>query len=314
MGIRLTRRGAGLGLLAGGAVALPLSRAWAEDPPTGSHIPQDSPTDVTTGHDPFEHMLAPVSINGQGPFHFLIDTGANVSCVSHELADRLMLAPGAPTQVHTTVGVRTRPSVMIDSLNVGSRTRKDVRAASMPALGPQVDGVLGVDWLVGQRLTLDFKRKSLEISRSHYDESRENHVVVPARKRQGQLTIVDADLSGHRINAMVDSGSQATICNAPLRDLVELIEHHRGQPRTPMPVKLESLVGEPFNGVMFYLPFLKLGGLTLGNVPTVYADAHIFDLWGLKKQPAIVLGMDLLTQFNAVALDYGRSEVRFDLV
>jgi hypothetical protein len=197
---------------------------------------------------------------------------------------------------------------------VGDRTRKDVRAASLPALGPKVDGVLGVDWLAGQRLVLDFKKKSLEISRSRHEESRDNHVVVPARKRQGQLTIVDADLSGHRISAMIDSGSEATICNAPLRELVEKIESHRGQPRIPVPVKLESLVGEPFTGVMFYLPFLKLGGLTLGNVPTVYADAHIFDLWGLKTQPAIVLGMDLLTQFNAVALDYGRSEVRFDLV
>jgi hypothetical protein len=196
---------------------------------------------------------------------------------------------------------------------VGDRTRRDVRAAALPTLGPQVDGVLGVDWLAGQRLMLDFKKKSLAISRSYHEQSRENHVVVPARKRQGQLTIVDADLSGHRISAMIDSGSQATICNGPLRRMVEEIEHHRGQPSVPIPVKLETLAGEPFSGIMFYLPFLRLGGLTLGNVPTVYADTHIFELWGLKEQPAIVLGMDLLTQFNAVALDYGRSEVRFDL-
>jgi hypothetical protein len=48
-------------------------------------------------------------------------------------------------------------------------------------------------------------------------------------------------------------------------------------------------------------------------VPVVYSEAHVFDLWDLKKTPALVLGMDLLTQFESVALDFGRSQVRFDI-
>jgi hypothetical protein len=112
---------------------------------------------------------------------------------------------------------------------------------------------------------------------------------------------------------MIDSGSQATICNTPLREMVQEIEHHRGPMSEHRSVRMETLAGEPFTGEMFYLPFLRLGGLSLGNVPTVYAETHIFELWGLKHEPAIVLGMDLLTQFNSVALDYGRSEVRFDI-
>jgi predicted aspartyl protease len=311
--MHLTRRGAGLGLIGGAAAALPLSNAWAQLPEISPALAEEPSTQLGAGRDPYEHMLAPVGINGQGPFHFLLDTGANVSCVSRDLAQRLMLTPGEPTAVHTAVGVRTRPSVMIDSLDVGSRKRKRVRAASMPTLGPQVDGVLGVDWLNGQRLIMDFKNKTLEITRSRTELSTREHVVVPARRRLGQLTIVDADLSGHRISAMVDSGSQATICNTPLRDLVGDVEHHRGQVLERRTVRLETLAGEPFTGEMFYLPFLRLGGLSLGNVPTVYAETHIFELWGLKHEPAIVLGMDLLTQFNSVALDYGRSEVRFDL-
>jgi hypothetical protein len=311
--MHLSRRHAALGLMAGATAALPLSKAWAQLPEISPTLVEEPTTELGAGRDLYEHMLAPVGINGQGPFHFLLDTGANTSCVSHELAERLMLTPGEPAPVHTAVGVRTRPSVVIDSLDVGARKRRRVHAASLPTLGPDVDGVLGVDWLNGQRLILDFKRKSLEITRSRAEESTHDHVVVPARKRLGQLTIVDADLSGHRINAMIDSGSQATICNTPLRKLVEEIEHHRGALSEHRAVRLETLAGEPFMGEMFYLPFLRLGGLTLGNVPTVFADTHIFDLWGLKHEPALVLGMDLLTQFNLVALDYGRSEVRFDL-
>jgi hypothetical protein len=73
------------------------------------------------------------------------------------------------------------------------------------------------------------------------------------------------------------------------------------------------VIGEPFSGELVYLPFLRLGGLQLGNVGVVHSDAHAFAIWGLADKPAILLGMDLLRQFRAVSLDFGRSQVRFDL-
>lgn len=331
----LTRRHAALGLAAGATAGLAGAQAWAQAAPTPAPAPTpaavpapapalasaaDAPaadqpsTLVDAQRDKFEHMMAPVDINGQGPFNFILDTGANVSCVSHELAERLALRPTSPAAVHTVVGVRTRPAVMIDTLKVGARNQRQVRAPSLPNFGAQVDGVLGVDWLKGQRLVLDFRKKSIEITASKAENSYGNRVVVPARRRLGQLTIVDADLSGHKIAAMIDSGAQATMCNTPLHDLVNRMEAHQPFHHQHEVVKLETIAGEPFSGEMFYLPFLRLGGLQLGNVPVVYADTHVFDLWGLKQQPAIVLGMDLLTQFDAVALDFGRSQVRFDLM
>jgi predicted aspartyl protease len=312
----LSRRDAALGLLSGAAAALPLAQAWAqphEPPVLETPDTEEPPTLLGAEKDKFEHLMAPVAINGQGPFNFILDTGANVSCISHELAERLQLAPAGSAPVHTMVGVRSRPSVLIDTLKVGARDRRSVRAPAMAFYGPQVDGVLGVDWLKGQRLVLDFRRKSIEITKSRSEISTSSRVIVPARRRWGQLTIVDADLSGHRISAMIDSGAQATLCNTPLYNLVNRLEARSPTKRPRDKVYLETIAGEPFTGEMFYLPFLRLGGLQLGNVPVVYSDAHVFDLWGLKETPAIVLGMDLLTQFESVALDFGRSEVRFDI-
>lgn len=77
---------------------------------------------------------------------------------------------------------------------------------------------------------------------------------------------------------------------------------------------MESLAGEVFVGESVFLPFLRLGGLHLGNVQVTCADMHVFDIWGLKDSPALVLGIDLLSQFEQVALDFGRSQVRFDFV
>ena len=312
-----TRRQATAGLFFAAGIGAPLARAWAQQTPQEPGVEQpntaDEPaTQIDTGRDRYEHMLAPVSVNGQGPFQFLIDTGANASCVSRDLARRLSLTALPPGQVHTAVGVRERPNVLIEHLRVGDRSRTGVHAPAMP-FGKGVDGVLGVDWLKGQRLELGFKARRLAITRSRPDASGEGAVIVPARRRLGQLTIVDADLSGQRINAMIDSGSQATICNAALRDLVTAGERRRGSGPTARPITLETLAGESFEGEMIYLPFMRLGGLHLGNVPVVYADMHIFDLWDLKDAPAVVLGMDLLTQFDGVALDFGRSQVRFDI-
>jgi predicted aspartyl protease len=308
-----TRRHAAIGLLAAAGAALPTAEAWGQAQPTEMPDEDDSLAEIDTRRSGNEHMLAPVLINGSGPYQFLLDTGANVSCVSSRLATKLALTPAAPMPVHTVVGVRERPTVMIDRLTVGPRKRRRVHAPSLPLDGILADGVLGVDWLKGQRLTLDFKGKQIEIARSQDDQAVPGKaVVVPARRRHGQLTIVDADLSGRPISAIIDSGAQSSLCNAKLKALVEAAERRKGLVPDPRYVKMESLAGEAFRGEQLFLPFLRLGGLHLGNVQVTYAEMHVFDIWGLKDQPALVIGMDLLSQFERVSLDFGRSAVRFE--
>jgi hypothetical protein len=307
----LSRRQAVGGFFAA-AATLPAVRAFAQGMPPDAQPVDETPISLDAGQDKFEHMTAPVSINGQGPFNFLLDTGANVSCVSAKVAQQLMLQQFETARVHTVVGARERPAVLIDHLQVGDRSRRSVHAAALP-LTDGMDGVLGVDWLKGQRLELAFKPRGISITKSHADTTTEGKVVVPADRRLGQLTIVDADLSGHRISAMIDSGSQMTICNSRVRELVAAMDRRRGAETPVQQVRLESVVGEKFVGEMVYLPFMRLGGLTLGNVPVVFSDMHVFDLWKLHDKPAVVLGMDLLTQFDLVALDFGHSSVRFDL-
>ncbi|MBL8770431.1 MAG: aspartyl protease family protein [Phenylobacterium sp.] len=306
-----TRRSAALGLMA--AAALPAGRALAQTPQT-EHPEEDAPpTELATRESRNEHILAPVSINGQGPFSFVLDTGANISCVSNRLMEKLALKAGGSAPVHTVVGVRDRPIVTLDHLQVGPRNRRNVRAPALPIKGADVDGVLGVDWLKGQRLVLDLKGQRMEITRSRHDESEPGKVVVvPARRRKGQLTIVDADLSGKRISAIIDSGAQGSLCNSRLRDLLLEQERRRGRVAAPQLVRMETLAGESFTGESLFLPFLRLGGLHLGNVQVTCADMHVFRIWDLQDSPALVIGMDLLQQFEQVALDFGRSQVRFD--
>lgn len=280
-------------------------------PPVSGLEPDQDPTKVAAERNPFEQLTVPVSVNGQGPFVFLVDTGANTTCISQKVAQALSLPPGPTLHVHTVVGVKPRASVSVDELRIGTRTRKRVRIPSLPIVGMDVDGVLGVDWLKGQRLVLGFQSKSLEITRSKSDVSSQGQVVVPARRKSGQLTIVDADLNGQPISAMLDSGSQLSVGNAALRQLV--LNSELGRREKPTMINVVSLTGESFTADQRYLPFIRLGGLQMGNVPVAFADVHVFKLWNLVEKPALVLGMDILAQFETVAIDFGRSFVRFDL-
>jgi hypothetical protein len=174
-----------------------------------------------------------------------------------------------------------------------------------------VDGVLGRRLAEGQRLVLDFKGRKMEILRSRADVDEPwPRGGGPGARRHGQLTIVDATSAA--------SGSARSSIPAPgqpvqqkLRDIVHAAEVKKGEAQPPRYVRMETLAGESFTGESIFLPFLRLGGLHLGNVGVTYADMHVFDIWGLKDTRPWCIGMDLLAQFEEVALDFGRSQVRF---
>ncbi len=312
MGDGLTRRGAASAL--GGALLMGGGLAHAQTPPAPAPAitPDDEaslePTQVASGKDAFARITVPVTINGQGPFDFMVDTGANRSCISTTLAARLGLPDGGKVVVNTIIGRRTRQSVLVDRLQVGTRAQRRVKVPVLPFVGTNIEGLLAVDWLRGQRLVLNMAEKHVAITSSRRDVSTPKSVVVPARKRIGQLTIVDADMGAKPISCMIDSGAQLSIGNPTLRKMLDKRLEERLEK-----VTMVSVTGETFVGDMMYLPFLRVGGVQLGNVPVVFADLSVFGLWGLADKPALVLGMDLMAEFTVVSLDFGRSTVTFEI-
>ena len=61
------------------------------------------------------------------------------------------------------------------------------------------------------------------------------------------------------------------------------------------------------------LPRLRVGNLNMPNWPVAFADLHTFRMWNLVDRPAILLGVDVLSRFETVCLDFARDEVRFRL-
>ncbi len=160
------------GLLAVACSALLLGGvpvAWATSASTIATLPVAVPeplaADViyarSTTLDEAGRVLAPVMVNGQGPFHFILDTGANRSVLSPRVAELLDLTPSHATSinVHGVTGSAVLPAVEIRELRAGPLTV--VRDKRMPVLPESVladaDGILGIEGLAGMRIDVDFE-------------------------------------------------------------------------------------------------------------------------------------------------------------
>ena len=139
--------------------------------------------------------------------------------------------------------------------------------------------------------------------------NRSQGIVVPAQYRSGQLVIFDADVDGIPVRAFLDSGAQITCGNEALRDT--LIGQRPGYDRRMTDTQLISATGQTAPAQLALLPRLRLGGVGLNNIRAAFAPLHIFSLWELNDRPAMLVGVDVLRNFEEVILDFGRREVTF---
>ncbi|MEO8926628.1 MAG: aspartyl protease family protein [Caulobacteraceae bacterium] len=266
------------------------------------------PISLSTVADIYRRMTAPITINGSGPFAFVVDTGANQSVLSEELAAQLGLAQGPVEPLNGVAGVESAATTKA-SLGIGGRGESDVVFSVLPAKAIGGAGMLGLDRLEGQELTLDFQGQTLAISPPGRLWRDPADIAVKARRRDGQLTLVDADLAGIPLVAFLDSGAQNTIGNMALRSLAVTRNPASLWTNTP----IVSATGQTIDAQMADLPQLRVGGLRLPTWPVAFADLHTFKMWDLTHRPAILLGVDVLSRFQSVCLDFARNEVRFRL-
>lgn len=300
----LSRRHATAALLA--AIGLPAQAL--ETAPENASGPQ--PEEIGAGLDSLARLTAPVRINGQGPFRFVVDTGSNHSLIADDLARTLGLPETAPVLLNTVAGAHMTPAVMAGEVVLGERVTRDVRMGRAARADIGGAGLLGIDQLGALRLTLDYRRRKLAIGPSGRRAADRGAFVMPATHRAGRLTLTRAWVSNVPVTAFLDSGSEITIGNMALRRrLGRKVRPLVRQPFVPV-VGATGLVAQGELGV---LPTARLGGMQVRDLGVVFADLHTFALWDMQHEPALLIGVDLLRRFETVDLDFGRSAVIFRL-
>ncbi len=295
-------------LLAGGAGAQvpatgpPVAEAPAADPAETAE--QIAAREIRT------RMAVPVMVDGQGPYRFIVDSGADRSVIGAALAERMGLPAGRPVTLHGMAGTGQVRTVTLRTLEVGSNRIRDVTAPALKESHIGAQGLLGIDALFDQRVTLDFVARRMTVrGPGRPDPVDPDEIVVTARRRFGQLILAQASVDRDRVFAIIDTGAQVTIGNSALRSRV----FGGRTPRKATPVTLVGVTGQVTVAEYAILPRIRIGGLLLKDVPVAFTDAPPFALFGVGKVPAMLLGTDLLKTFERVSLDFKRKTVRFRL-
>jgi predicted aspartyl protease len=296
------------------AAALPatsLQPATQPAPPVEALPAATSDGNLLDFGDAGERMTVPVTIGVGGPYHFIVDTGAQRTVISRELAGRLGLAPGPPVNLTSMSGTGVFGTFVIPVLSVGALGGTRIEAPALASRNLGALGLLGLDTLQGHMVTVDFERQQMTVTASATNRraapAADGEVIVHARSLLGQLVVTDASYRGRRIQVIVDTGSAVTMGNLALRRAVSHSTKQMGS------ITLLAVTGDVMVADYTQVSEIKVAGLTFTNLPVAFADAEPFKRFSLIKRPALMLGMDAMKLFKRVQIDFPNRTLRLSL-
>ncbi len=251
-------------------------------------------------------MLTQVRINGEGPFRFILDTGANVTCVSQRIVNQLDLEPISSGE--TVVGNEGRSQarrVLLPNVEVAGVQRDQINALVMASnqFDAGTHGILGADSFSGQRVVFDIQQNEYHVGPS--GDPSENFVIVQGELRRRHILFVNVEINGHRVPAMVDTGAEMTFVNPSLMQLAGLPRIREITTRAQMQGDRNAIreVGTAIESINF------------GPVQTERVEAHgtiipVFRNREGQETPGLLIGMNVWRGYSQIAIDYERSQLQ----
>jgi predicted aspartyl protease len=267
---------------------------------------------LPTTHDHIGRVVVPVTINGRGPFRFIVDTGANHSTITPGLVQVLGLKTDttSPMTLDGITGSAQVAYVSVDQLQAGELK---IKGTAMPIVWAPLmagaDGILGAAGLENKSLLIDFRRNSVAIA-SHVDSrSRTDTTRIHAdRVVNGGLLVVEARVGGVVTDAVLDTGAERTLGNLALRDALK--QHNRsGRGFVASLTSVYGATTEVESGEIRSAPLIAIDSLQITDVAVVYGNFHIFKVWKMQDHPAIIIGMDVLGTVASLNMDFRNRDV-----
>jgi predicted aspartyl protease len=264
------------------------------------------PTDLQARNDGHDRLTVGVTISGTGPYRFLVDTGANRTALSRELAVKLGLARSETATLYSVTDVQEVGTARIPVLDWTAEQIRNVDAALLDPSHMGADGILGLDALGSQRILFNFENNTLTMVPSN-QRIREDPdaILIIGRARNGRLIFTDAWIGGISVTLVIDTGAEVSVGNDALRK--KLIGRHQAGGET---IELQSVTGGKLVGNFLTVPELKVEGVKLRGLPIMFAPSELFKQLRLDQKPAILLGMNALRGFKKVSIDVSRRRLK----
>ncbi|MCL4673162.1 MAG: aspartyl protease family protein [Sphingomonadaceae bacterium] len=250
-------------------------------------------------------FTVPVLIEGEGPFDFMVDTGAEATVVTDRVRDRLALESSGSAIV---VGMASRVPVelvSLDGLEFAARVFDGLKVPLLEARHVGADGILGLDTLQDLRVLIDFRTDTIAVDdAAALGGNKGYEIVIRARRKLGRLIITEATIDDVRTAIILDTGAQSSVGNLALR--------RKLRARSRQEVRNQDVNGHEFEGTVDIVGSLRIDDMQLSNLPVMFADGPAFAQLGLAKRPAMILGMRDLRVFDRVAIDFAARQILFD--
>ena len=236
------------------------------------------------------HLSLDVGIGEHGEYTFAVDTGANRTAISQNVAESLGFVStwSEPDDVQSLTRLFEAELFHMADIDVPGMDRQTLDMVVVPVPpthSSDVAGLLGLDAFEGLRYEIDFQNARMDLSSGavmHGDgEVSEEFGLLFGAARIGQ--------SNRVARVIIDSGSPYTIANPTL--------HFRFLSRDGIRYRISGVEGRTGHDADFFtVRQFRIGNLCVRRQPVLQADLDIFHAVEWQAEPAIVIGMDILSE------------------
>lgn len=259
-------------------------------------------------------FVTEVSIDGQGPFSFVIDSAASRTLLYEHARAKLGLtrAQAEDLTVYGLNSVAKAMPVKPDSLTVAGEQITGMTLGVLPDNAREeagIDGVLGIDVLARYFVVLD--RSTMRLTLLAPDSaaaapyrSWSATALTPRTVKNAPVDFwyVQGMFENWHFTSLFDLGAGFSLINWAAAEKLGL--HKANIPKLePPPAFLRDMLGTDE-------PVMKLTGVTIaldrlswGKQAVVVANSDVFSRINLDGEPAAILGAGLL-QNNSLAIDF----------
>lgn len=258
-------------------------------------------------------ILLPVQVNGEGPFQFILDTGAGTSLLSSELAKQLRVKIISTKEGQSAGGTVSVSLARIDSLALGAAKIDDVDVGIVDlshigkTIGAKIDGDIGYNFLKHFRITIDYQNCDIRFDDPKRTESFGRSAQAEVRMRLASLAkpllLVDAHADGRGpFQFAIDTGTSTTAISPEIAQQLGLKSSPMGSGTT---------AGAQVNVAAGSLKSFQLGGARIDDLVVVVADFFAMLSQAVGARLDGIIGYNFLRNFKVV-IDYPGERFRLE--
>jgi hypothetical protein len=247
------------------------------------------------------HLVVPAMIDGQGPFPFILDTGADGTGLYRWFAEKQGFLAGPPTEIEGMTGKTTNPTYRLGSVSIDGRTIRNITADSFPGRhDAEIEaGAIGNDLMDGAVAIFDFPCKTVEILPKPVDMAHlltaDAHKVAAGGVQDGTQLSFAVEIDGVRGVAVLDTGASDTRVNTAFLRAAGID-----------PASAAFYDAEPIFGVAGkatpsrkgQVGTVRFAGLTVSGAELRAIDLPVYKSFGFGDGPAMIMGLDLMAGYR----------------